>query len=272
MRHMTTESALLPQYRVRHRLIGTAALLAVAAVVLPWLFDATPRNNDAVVQGEIRVNASDASMVLTKPVLTAAQLPVAHSALSVGTSRLPVSAARSSAQGLPLPTDLHPSSTGAPQMSADAVQVPGSSTQSPGSSTMQATVKPSVAAPLLAQLPGVEKPGAATKSIPKNGRVLLPKTAPVAREDISSKAATAPNMSGAQGQFVVQLGVFSHIKNATELRQRLQENGIESYVDVMPSGARRVRCGPFKTRGEAANRLASLRLLDVTATIVPTGR
>jgi len=269
---MTTESTLLPPYRVRHRLIGTTALLAVAAVVLPWLFDATPRNNDAVVQGEIRVNASDASMVLTKPVLTAAQLSVAHSALSVGTSRMPVSAARSSAQGLPLPIDLHPSSTGASQMSAEAVQVPGSSTQSPGSSTIQATVKPPVGAPLLAQLPGVENPSAATKSVAKNGRVSLTETAPVVREDVSSKVVAAPKVSGAQGQFVVQLGVFSHIKNVTELRQRLQENDIASYVDVMPSGARRVRCGPFKTRGEAASRLASLRLLDITATIVPTGR
>ncbi|MDA8329535.1 MAG: SPOR domain-containing protein [Betaproteobacteria bacterium] len=269
---MTTESSLLPQYRVRHRLIGTTALLVAAAVLLPWLLDAAPRNNDAVVQGEIRVNASDASMVLTKPVLTATQLSVAHPALSVDTSRLPASAVQPSAHVRPLSTDLHPPSAGAPQASADAVQAPGSSTQSPGSRVMQATVKSSVVAPLLAQLPGVGKPYAATKSITKNGRVSLPETAPVAREGVSSKVAAAPSVSSTQGQFAVQLGVFSHIKNVTELRQRLQENGIASYVDIMPSGARRVRCGPFKTRGEAVNRLASLRLLDVTASIVSTGR
>lgn len=267
---MTTESSLLPPYRVRHRLIGTTALLVAAAVVLPWLLDAAPRNNDAVVQGEIRVNASDASMVLTKPVLTAARLPVVHPAPLVDTFRLPVSAAQPSDRVRPLAVDLHPPSAGAPQTSADAVQVPGS-TQSSGS-VMQTAVKPSVVAPLLARLPGVGKPSVATKSITKNGRVLLPETASVAREGVGSKIVAAPSVSRTHGQFAVQLGVFSHIKNVTELRQRLQENGIASYVDIMPSGARRVRCGPFKTRGEAANRLASLRLLDVTATIVPAGR
>jgi DedD protein len=262
MRRMATESSLLPQYRVRHRLIGTAALLAVAAVVLPWLFDTAPRGNDALMQGEIRVNGPDASVVLTKPVLTLAQETVAHPASPV--SVVPPSTHTPSA------TDLH-QPAGTLKTLADVVQVPGGITQAPTSAT-QVAAKPVAPITPFMQQANMGQLNAVTKPVAKNGHMSLPNSTASTRENTSLKASVRSKVVSAQGQFAVQLGVFSQLKNVTELRQHLQANGIASYVDTMPSGARRVRCGPFKTRAEAADALASLRLLDVAATIVPAGR
>ncbi len=259
---MTTESSLLPQYRVRHRLIGTAVLLAVAAVMLPWLFDTAPRGNDALMQGEIRVNGPNASVVLTKPVLTLVQGAVVHPASS--DSAEPPSVHTPSTTGLHQPA-------GALKSLTDVVQVPGSITQPPTSAT-QVAAKPVASTPPFMQQAKVDQLNVITKPVAKNGHMSLPESAARTQENTGLKASVRPKVASVQGQFAVQLGVFSHLKNVTELRQRLQANGIASYVDTMPSGARRVRCGPFKTRTEAADALASLQLLDVAATIVPAGR
>jgi len=46
-------------------------------------------------------------------------------------------------------------------------------------------------------------------------------------------------------QFFVQLGVFSNVTNAEELRAKLELNGIPSQIEA------RVQVGPFASRQEA---------------------
>jgi DedD protein len=89
-------------------------------------------------------------------------------------------------------------------------------------------------------------------------------TAPPARIDMAAPA-PAPVMSPAPksevpagaSAYSVQLGVFSNPANAEQLRARLTQNGISSYLET------RVRLGPFATRQDALAAQERLRKLGM---------
>lgn len=57
--------------------------------------------------------------------------------------------------------------------------------------------------------------------------------------------------------FGLQLGVFSNLANAEDLRARLEKNGIPAVIEA------RVRAGPFATRAEAEGARAKLKELGI---------
>lgn len=59
--------------------------------------------------------------------------------------------------------------------------------------------------------------------------------------------------------FVLQLGVFTNVANAEELRAKLTRNGIPSQIEA------RVLAGPFKTKQEAEVAQAKLKVVGVDA-------
>jgi DedD protein len=66
----------------------------------------------------------------------------------------------------------------------------------------------------------------------------------------------------AEKPFALQLGVFSDLANAEELRAKLEMAGIKASIDA------RVRVGPFATRAEADAARAKLRELGISEVLL----
>ena len=81
---------------------------------------------------------------------------------------------------------------------------------------------------------------------------------------------TAKPAAAEVGRFAVQLGVFAHPKNARQVEMRLKENKIRHYTQTLksPSGAVRVRAGPYANRAEAENALSRMKLAGISGGVV----
>jgi DedD protein len=77
--------------------------------------------------------------------------------------------------------------------------------------------------------------------------------------------------STAEQRLVVQVGAFSDVAKAREVRQKLEKAGLKTYTQVADSkeGKRtRVRVGPFASKEEADKAAAKIKALGLTATIL----
>lgn len=70
-------------------------------------------------------------------------------------------------------------------------------------------------------------------------------------------AAFRPLTQMTERHFGLQLGVFSNLANAEDLRAKLEKNGIPAVIEA------RVRVGPFATRAEAEGARAKLKELGI---------
>lgn len=84
-----------------------------------------------------------------------------------------------------------------------------------------------------------------------------PSSSPAATAARRPQPTTPPNAMSAAHPFGLQLGVFSNLDNAEELRARLEKHGIPATIEA------RVRAGPFATRVEANAARAKLRELGI---------
>lgn len=73
---------------------------------------------------------------------------------------------------------------------------------------------------------------------------------------------TRPLAQGTDRPFALQVGVFSDLANAEELRARLEMAGIKASIEA------RVQVGPFATRAEADAARAKLRELGLADTLL----
>lgn len=120
----------------------------------------------------------------------------------------------------------------------------------------QAAIRPSE--PVVAKKPELAKEGA--KEV---ARVMppirlkeqpAPASRPIARAVESAR------------QFVVQVGVFSNLANAEELRAKLENAGVPAHIEA------RVHVGPFASRDEAEQARAKMRAIGVEPGIIVTRR
>lgn len=86
-----------------------------------------------------------------------------------------------------------------------------------------------------------------------------------------AESAGKPAAHAGKTQYAVQLGVFGKQEHVQQLRKRLQAIGMPCHTETMPSGATRVRVGPYASRAEAEHALATLRLADLPAQLVLPG-
>lgn len=134
-----------------------------------------------------------------------------------------------------------------------------------GSATPQATTPPasSPEKPLT-------KPASGRHALMRSPEASLP---PVAREPNSAKTVpttgrleaappSRPPALAAEKPFALQLGVFSDIANAEELRAKLEKAGIRASIEA------RVHVGPFATRAEADAARAKLRELGIAEAVL----
>lgn len=95
--------------------------------------------------------------------------------------------------------------------------------------------------------PDLARPPAATAPI-------TPGSAPLSQSRPLAQTAERP--------FALQLGVFSDVANAEELRAKLEKAGIRASIEA------RVRVGPFATRAEADTAREKLRQLGISEAVL----
>ena len=114
------------------------------------------------------------------------------------------------------------------------------------------------AAPPLAEPKGVRpltKPATARPAMQKQAELPAPARPEPGREIARGEAAPAARHAApasplaraveATRQYILQVGVFSNVANAEDLRAKLSLNGMPSQIEA------RVQVGPFKTKAEA---------------------
>ncbi len=220
--------------RARRQLSGAVVLLALAAWLVPWLFDNAPRHAMQPA-GTVAVDNGVSVSVLAEPG-SAAVGPSSHPVATSQPVPPPVSGAASA------PAHEARSAT----VAASAVPVVAGQVRPVPLRTVQA---------VSSAAPSAGKPGA----LHANPVHVVP-----AREKPA-----VPRAVAAKGRYAIQLGVFGQAEHVRQVRARLQSIGIASYTESLPSGVTRVRVGPFSTRAEAERKLAAIRLADLPAQVVP---
>lgn len=226
--------------RARRRLVGAIALALAVAVGLPMILDSEPKPL-----------ASDIAI----------QIP-----------------SKEKAPALPLPSAA---------VAADAVAAGAAQPASPDIATVDATAaleegeeiveapEPAAAPPQpKPELKAPAKPEPAVKPVEKAADKPAAKPADDASRALAilegKPAAAKPKADAAPAgeKFVVQVGAFSSAETVAELRAKMSGAGIASFTQKTPSGATRVRVGPFATRAQADQAVARLQKIGLSSTVV----
>jgi DedD protein len=240
----TSEEQLRLKKRARQRLLGAAALLLTAAIVLPLVLDNSPRVSDTPVHIDM-VGAP--SLAAVAPAV-ASSPPVTSDATPVQVAEVP---------NLPAPSVAPQAAPVVVKESAKAVEpLPE-----------KPKTKPAVldAEPKKTELKKPEP----KKLEPKPVQVTEPKpVVKVEPKKTEPKPVLADTNEHSNQHFVVQLGAFSNADNVQQLRNRLSAVGVATYTEKLPSGATRVRVGPYSDKALAEKTLEKINAAGVQAQIV----
>lgn len=227
------ESVEAMRKRAKHRLIGAAVLVLIGVVGFPLIFDSQPRP----ISVDIPIEIPDKTKV--KP---------------LGNLPLPVSAQTSAG-------------------TIDGV--------APAPSSVAVAEPPTKVEPKPEAKP-VTKPEPKEEIIAPSKPVAKPEPKPVAKPDAKAadaakaKALLAGQTPGkkaaaAEGRFVVQVGAYTEVAKAREVRMKLEKAGFKTYTQVIEGkeGKRiRVRIGPFATHADAVKATDKIKKLDLPAAIL----
>ena len=217
--------------RARRRLIGAIALVLLAVIVLPMVFDAERKPADADIS--IQIPNQDAA-VAKKGAVTAPGAPADASAQKPASPPLAPDAAPGSAAGKPAPKTDEPA--GAKPIAGDA---PKSESKAPASVPDD----------------GADKKRAAREAAEEKRAAAILNAE--AKESKAAKAEKKAEKTAKDGAFAVQVGAFATLEKVQEARDKLQAANLKTYTEKLDTkdGERtRVRAGPFgsKEAAEAA--------------------
>ncbi|NOT17961.1 MAG: hypothetical protein HOP20_07860 [Sulfuriferula sp.] len=242
----TSEEQLRLKKRARQRLVGAGALLLTAAIVLPLMLDNSPRVSDTPVHIDM-VGAPSFVAPVAAPAV-ASTPPATPDTTPVRVAEVPN-----------LPT-----ASVVPQAAPAVVKVPAKAVE-------QLPEKPKTKPAVLDPEPKkaeLKKPEP-KKPEPKPTQVTEPKPiVKVEPKKIELKPVLADTHEHSNQHFVVQLGAFSNADNVQQLRDRLSAVGVVTYTEKLPSGATRVRVGPYIDKTQAEKTLAKINAAGVQAQIV----
>lgn len=228
------------QRRARRRLIGAIALVLLAVIALPWIFDPEKKPLDQ----DISVVIPSQDVVTVRPLAAAGAKPKIVEPKEPGV--VPASKAE----------------VGSPKADTSAVAKDGAAAAAKDSQKPEARSEaksdPKVDTKVEAK--------ATPKSEPKLANV-DPAPVPVGEEArvkaiLDGKAAAAAGT--ANGGFAVQIGAFASDDKVREARDKLAVAGYKSYVEKLDTkeGERtRVRAGPFSGRDTAEAARDKIRAL-----------
>lgn len=230
----------------RRRLVGAAAFVALAALILPMVMDQEPAPPAQEV--EVRIPGRDSSPF--RPDLIATPPPgdaPAH---------------------IPPPETLPPVQTVPPPV---AMQAQAQTTPPPQAQPPQAPVqvqRPQPAEPV-PQPPPARKPDPIPP--PANDDEAKRAAAILSGQAVPATPSTTPGAAAKNGQHVVLIGAFTNEGNVKNLKSKLGELSIPVYTEPLdsPQGRKtRVRAGPFPDRAAAEKALEKMKRIGVSGVVV----
>ena len=253
----TSEEQLRLKKRARQRLLGAAILLMTTAIVLPMVLDQTPRPLNSDI--EINMPVAATSVAVPARVTPAADASAAIAA-HIEKSEQPVKA-----QPVVSEPDVAYADVAHQQQIGEA------------KAAQQKAVEHKTEEAKVALVAEKRKQAEQAKLVHDQDvahQVALAadkaRQAATAKEVVTQVAPAIPsNADTDSGHYVVQLGAFSSAENVRQLREKLNAVGVSTYTESLPSGATRVRAGPFTERGLADKVLEKIHAAGIQAQIVP---
>lgn len=237
--------------RARRRLVGMVVLVGVGVVGLPWLFETQPRPLGPDVQVVSAVPRGGAPVSpRPAPSIASVTVPVAEEA--------PPESDKDEAEAT-APVANKP----AARASAAASASKPAPARAQASQAVAAVVKPAPAKEAAKKEP-VKPVAVAENSAAKDAaraKSLLegkPPAKPASAEAVSTR-------------YVVQIGAFSDLPTAREVRMKAERAGVKTYTqEVTVNGGKkiRVRVGPYANKAEADKAVDTLRKAGMTSALL----
>jgi len=221
--------------RARRRLVGAVTFASVVAVVLPMVMDHQPRQ--AVDEVEIRIPGQNEKPFAPKFAVTPVE--------KVAPKTTEPSADTPPAEAAPLvPT-------------AKVVEVPK---EKPAEKPPVKGPEKTAPKPEKSPEKAAEKPAAAEATAEAKRAAAI----------LSGQGATPDAAPAKSGEFVILIGAFANEENVRNLRAKLAEKNVKTYVEALdtPGGKKtRVRAGPFGNREAAEKALEKMKQVGVSGVI-----
>ncbi|MGL4667942.1 MAG: SPOR domain-containing protein [Saezia sp.] len=259
----------------RRRLIGAIILVVLAIAILPWILESKPRGSQNS-QTEVRVSTAP----ITPPPLPLP--PVSPPSVEITSPTLPVLpgndggiSAPPTTTGTDNPFFVVEGTTNSPPPIEPGVTMPGS-VLGEGSHAQQTSegyaIRPSSRPIVSSKLrPGEVAPVSTAMSDAVRAAQLLGEPIPPAIRPVATTSATAT--ASASQRFVIQVGAYSDIAKANEVRAKLTMAGFTSYTEVANTNTgkvTRVRVGPVNGRAKADEMAKKIEALGFAVSILPT--
>ena len=261
--------------RARRRLVGMVVLVGVGVVGLPWLFETQPRplSPDVQVVSAVSSRAGNGTVVPAKPAPTIASV-------TVPVPESPVESAKDEEEApvASKPAATRPSAPTAPASKPAPVRAQASQAAvvvvkpaAPAKDVAKKEpAKPVVVASNAASnaADNAAKDAARAKSLLEGKQPTAPKPAAVPSD---AKPAAKPASDAASVRYVVQIGAFSDVPTAREVRLKAERAGIKTYTqEVTVNGGKkiRVRVGPYANKAEADKAVDTLRKAGMTSALL----
>jgi DedD protein len=216
--------------RARRRLVGAVVFASVVAVVLPMIMDHQPRQT--VQDVEIRIPGQDEKPFAPRFAVAPVEKDAPGVAEPAPESKAPAAAAKPAARPAEAARE-EPAEKAADRKTEKAPEKP--------------VEKPA------------EKPAAKDSADAKRAAAIL------------AGQGSAPEAAPAKaGEFVILIGAFANEENVRNLRAKLAEKNIRTYVEPLdtPGGRKtRVRAGPFPSREAADKALEKMKQVGISGVV-----
>lgn len=224
--------------RARRRLVGAVVFASVVAVVLPMIMDHQPRQT--VQDVEIRIPGQDEKPFAPRFAVTPVEKDAPGVAEPAPESKAPAAAAKPAARPAEAARE-EPAEKAADRKTEKAPE------KGPEKPVEKPVEKPA------------EKPAAKESADAKRAAAIL------------AGQGSAPEAAPAKaGEFVILIGAFANEENVRNLRAKLAEKNIRTYVEPLdtPGGRKtRVRAGPFPSREAADKALEKMKQVGISGVV-----
>lgn len=256
--------------RARRRLVGMVVLMGVGVVALPWLFETQPRPMSPDVQ--VVSAALPRGNGTVPPPRTA---PSTIASVTVPVPEAPAESAADEVDEAPAvskPAAARPSAPAAPASKPAPVRAQASQAVAakPAPAAAKEPARKEATKPAVAAADNVavkEKEAARAKSLLEDKP---PATKPATAAP-DAKTAAKPASDPAGTRYVVQIGAFSDVPTAREVRLKAERAGVKTYTqEVTVNGGKkiRVRVGPYASKAEADKAVDTLRKAGMTSALL----
>ena len=288
--------------RARHRLIGAAVLLILGVVGFPLLFDTQPRPIPVDIPIAIPDRDRAPALVLPGPVDSAQKSANGAGAISTPNATnedggAPGSATKNGPARAPSGLDANeefvasagpavdrggPPSSSPPVADTSAKKDPAvkesavSATQAerkPAPESSRSAAPAASAAVPVAPVKSVNAAAARAADAARAKALLEGRPPPAALPSGVVVASVAPASPAASegARYVVQVGAFAELEKAQDVRRKLEQSGLKTYVQSVDTGQGkryRVRVGPFANRVDADRSAGRVKTLSLPASVL----